>query len=158
MKRIVSIALFLAALSAGGLVHAQQSIPLPLPTTSANTIGKTVTMKVGTLTSTATTADQVVVTYTVTAGKTLFLQYFDVAARLTTYAATATNFGDCSLESPAGTKLWTQMVTSTGQSLPIGQQFSEPQPFAGGTVIRLVCTPSAATSFLWRANVGGFER
>src|SRR5438132_14335127 len=81
-----------------------------LPVTFGNATGKTNVLKTGTLVSTATTADQVLVTYTVTAGKTLYLSYFDYTARLTTYAATATNFGNCSLESPAGTQLHTSMV------------------------------------------------
>lgn len=129
-----------------------------MPATLGNSTGKTVVMKTGTLASSAATADQVVVTYTVTAGKTFYVEYFDVTARLTTYAATATNFGDCSLESPAATKLYTQMVTTTGQSFPIRTVLAEPIPIASGTVVRVVCTPSAATAFTWRANFGGFER
>jgi hypothetical protein len=126
--------------------------------TLGNATGKTVVMKTGTLTSTATTADQVVLTYTVTAGKTFYLEYFDVAARLTTYAATATNFGDCSLESPAGTKLYTNMVAHAGSPLPIRTSFAEPIPIVAGAVVRVVCTPSAVTSFLFRGNLGGFEK
>lgn len=136
----------------------QSQIPIPIPVTHGNATGKTVAMKTGSLTSTATTADQVVLTYTVTSGKTFYLQYFDLAARLTTYASTATNYGDCSIESPAGTKLWTQMFTSVGQSLPLSHDFAEPMPIASGVVVRVVCTPSAVTSFLWRANFGGYER
>lgn len=126
--------------------------------TLGNTQGKAVIGKPGTLASTTTTVDQVIVTYTVTANKTFYLQYFDVTARLTTYAATATNFGDCSLESPAGTKLYTMMVTTTGQSLPVAAEFAEPIPIASATVVRIVCTPSAVTAFNFRGNLVGYER
>lgn len=133
--------------------------PSGSPSVSLGTItGKTATLKTGGLTSTATTADQVVLSYTVTAGKILYLEYFDLSARLTTYGATATNFGNCSLESPAGTKLYTQMVANAGAPLPAGAVFAEPIPIPGGAVVRLVCTPSAVTSFTWLGNFGGFER
>jgi hypothetical protein len=129
-----------------------------LAVTLGNSQGKTVVMQTGTLASSATTADQVVKTYTVTAGKTFYLGYVDTEARLTTFAATATNFGACSLESPAGTKLYTQMYAGPGVS---GQNiliFEEPQPIAGGVVIRIVCTPSANTAMTWMGNFGGYER
>lgn len=135
-----------------------QSFQGSVPVTLGSTLGKTVVMKTAVLTTTATTADQVVLTYTVTSGKTLYLQYFDVTSRLTTYAATATNFGDCSLESPAGTKLWTEMQTNAGVSGMSGHQLAEPVPIASGVVVRLVCTPSAVTSFRWQGNLGGYER
>ncbi|HEX8097835.1 MAG TPA: hypothetical protein VF507_07350 [Pyrinomonadaceae bacterium] len=131
----------------------------PAPVTLGSYTGKTVVAKTGALVTTAATADQVLVTYTVTAGKTFYLEYFDVQARLTTYAATATNFGDCALESPAGTKLYVTIVAHAGSPLPLGAlSLAEPLPFAGGSVVRLVCTPSAVTSFTWRGNLGGFER
>jgi hypothetical protein len=148
---IILLALPVAALPDQNLSGVAQS-------TLGNTQGKTVAMKTGALVTTATTADQVVLTYTVTTGKTLFIEYFDFNARLTTFAATATNFGDCSLESPAGTKLYTNMVAHSGAPLPAKLEFAEPIPIASATVVRLVCTPSAATSFTWRGNLGGYER
>lgn len=135
-----------------------QTFPAVIPASLGNSIGKTAVLKTGTLTSTATTADQVLLTYTVTSGKTFYITYFDFNARLTTYAATATNFGNCSLESPAGTKLYTQMVTNAGAGIPITQRLAEPTFIASGAVVRLVCTPSAVTSFTWLGNFGGYER
>lgn len=121
-------------------------------------MNKTPVGTTNTLASTAATADQVVVTYTVTAGKTFFLQFADVAARLTTYAATATNFGVASLQID-GAVVWTQMLMGAGNS---PQVFMEPggEPIAvpGGKVIRIVCTPSAATAFTWRGNIVGYEK
>jgi hypothetical protein len=121
--------------------------------------GKTVVMKTGALVTTAVTADQVILTYTVTTGKTFYLESADVTARLTTYAATATLFGAASLENPSGTKLITEMIANAGViTPPYSVQFSEPVPIASATVIRFVCTPAATTSFTWQANLGGYEK
>jgi hypothetical protein len=114
-------------------------------------------MKTGSLVTTTTTADQVVLTYTVTAGKTFYLTYLRVDTRLTTFATTATYFGMASLESPAGTKLITQMQAGAGITLIPPYIFVKAVPFAGGTVIRVVCTPSSTTSYTWQANFGGYE-
>ncbi len=121
-------------------------------------VGKTLVMKTGALASTLVTADQVILTYTVTAGKTFYLEYFDVTARLTVYAATSTLFGSVSLETPSGTKVYTTDIFSSGASLPISIFFSEPVPVAAGTAVRLVCTPSAVTAFSWKGNFGGYEK
>lgn len=131
----------------------------PIGTVSlGNSLGKTNVLKTGALTTTATTADQVILTYTVAASKTFYLEYFDVIARLTTFAATATLFGSVSLESPAGTKLYTTDIFHAGNMQPLQMTFAEPIPIAAGTVIRVVCTPSATTSFAWKANFGGYEK
>lgn len=123
-----------------------------------NSQGKTNVLVTGALTTTATTANQIILTYTVTAGKTFYLEYFDVIARLTTYAVTATLFGAVSLETPSGTKVYTTDMFHAGAAQPARIQFAEPIPIAAGTVIRLVCTPSATTSFAWKGNFGGFEK
>lgn len=123
-----------------------------------NSTGKTNVLKTGTLATSAATADQVILTYTVTSGKTFYLEYFDIVARLTTFAATATNFGNVSLESPAGTKLYTSNVFHAGDMDPRGVFFSEPIPIAAGVVIRIVCTPSTVTAMTWTGNMGGYEK
>jgi hypothetical protein len=121
--------------------------------------GKTNVGAKGTLATTAVTADQVVVTYTVTAGKTLHIAAADLIARLTAFAGTATDFGDFSVESPAGTKLYTQHAAGVGVvGTTLGPVFSEPLSIAGGQVVRLVCTPAAATAFTWTGNILGYER
>lgn len=140
------------------LVDAAGATLATVPTSLGNSTGKTNVGQTGTLASSAATADQVIRTYTVTAGKTFYLCWLAVNARLTTFAATATNFGEASLESPAGTKLLTTMIAGSG----IGDRdylvFTEPVPIAAGTVIRMVCTPAAATAMTWRANFGGYEK
>jgi hypothetical protein len=130
------------------------------PVSLGQSAGKTVIMKTGNLATTATTVDQVVLTYTVTAGKTFYLQYVDFNCRLTTYANTSVLFGAISLENPSGTKLITELAVaqSGGFPDPIYLAFAEPIPIAAGTVIRVVCTPAASTSFTWQANFGGYEK
>ncbi len=122
--------------------------------------GKTIVGNPGTLTTTNTTANQVVSTYTVTAGKTLYLQEWSWSVRLGTMAATATNFGLISLETPSGTKINTDNLASgNGAVAPVIHAGpSEPMPIAAGTVIRIVVTPAANTNMVWTANLVGYEK
>lgn len=140
----------LSAQSAAGVMVGDVSL--------GNSLGKVNKLQTGQLTTTATTADQVILTYTVTSGKTLYLEYVSFDARLTTYAATATHFGDVSLETPSGTKTLTLPVMGIGQSGPIAFFFPEPIPIAATVVVRLVVTPTAVTSFKWYGNIGGYEK
>lgn len=130
----------------------------PVSVSLGTAVGKTTVMKTGNLVTTAITADQVVLTYTVTSGKTFYINYYTVNVRLTTYAATATNFGACSLESPAGTKLWTELMANAGVLIPQGPAMTEPVAIPSGVVVRIVCTPAATTSFTWQGNFGGYEK
>ncbi len=119
--------------------------------------GKTVIGKTATLVTTAVTADQVILTYTVTAGKTFYLLGFDWAVGATSIAHADTDFGNISLETPSGTKIQTWFARGAGRDAFV-RSISEPLPIASGTVIRLVVTPSAATSTTWVANVIGYEK
>lgn len=140
-----------------GVVVASDQAAIP---TYKVTGGQTTVMKTGTLTTTAVTADQVVLTYTVTAAKTFYLCYLTMYGRLTATSATATILGSISLETPSGTKVITlddvNPTTSEVEFNPI--TFGEPIPVAAGVVIRVVVTPAATTSMLWRANFGGYEK
>ncbi len=116
-------------------------------------------MKTGTsLVTSAITPNQIILTYTVTAGKTFYLEYADVLVRLTTFAATATNFGFATLQIPSSVNLCNAMLAGTGISQLYSLTLSEPMPFAAGTVIQWVCTPGSATSMTWQANFGGYEK
>jgi hypothetical protein len=128
-------------------------------TTLGNVTGKAIVLKTSTLTTVATTADQVVLTYTVTAGKTFYLQYFDLHAHITALPGNNNPvlMGTASLETPSGTKIYTKDFIHSIYDAP-GHNFAEPLPIAAGTVIRVVCTPAATSSTLWRANFGGYEK
>jgi hypothetical protein len=124
-----------------------------------STDGKTNVLKTGTLVTTAVTAGQVILTYTVTALKTFYLEYLRVSAAITTQPGNGNPIalGSISVETPSGTSIFqTSFVTPTDER--DGIQFSEPIPIAAGTVIRVLCTPAAATSFTWYANFGGYEK
>ena len=81
--------------------------------TSLNALvtAKTVVAKTGSLVTTATTANQVVLTYTVTAGKTLYLEYVSFMAYITTVPGNTNPvlLGTLSLENPSGTQLITNV-------------------------------------------------
>lgn len=121
--------------------------------------GKTNQLKTGSLTTTATTADQVILTFTVTTNKTFYVQYASIQARLTTMSTTQSILGAASLETPSGTKGITVSCVnpSSGDSYPAIYTFSEPIAVTSGVVIRWVCTPAAATSMLWVGCFGGYE-
>jgi hypothetical protein len=116
--------------------------------------------KTGQLVSTATTADQVVVTHTVTASKLLMLSYVTIEGRLTAVSGTASILGDCSLEPPLGTKAITHTFTNptTSEVDRVPYVFPDPIPLAAGSVVRVVCTPAAVTSMTWKASFGGYEK
>lgn len=121
--------------------------------------GRTPVLKTGTLITTAITADQVVLTYTVTSGKTFWLQYIAWDVRLTAVSATASVLGAISLEAPSGTKVFTatEVNPTTSETAMSSLAFAEPIPIASGTVIRWVTTPAATTSMTWIGNFGGYE-
>lgn len=124
-----------------------------------NTTGKTNVLTTGSVVTTTTTANQVVLTYTVTALKTFYLEYVTFQAYRTTLPGNVNPLllGTISLETPSGTKVITfdlfHMMIN-----PNVVQFTEPIPIAAGVVVRVVVTPSAVTSTTWRANFGGYEK
>lgn len=131
-----------------------------LVTTNLNgiTANKTRVMQVGSLTTASVAADQVVLTYTVTALKTFFLEYVSFQARFTTLPGNVNPvlLGNISLEIVSGTKVITfDVIHATTQ--PAIVTFSDPLPIAAGTVVRIVTTPNAVTSFVWRGSFGGYE-
>ena len=145
---------------AGSLPVTLASDQSTVTTSLGNSAGKTNVMKTGNLVTTAVTADQVVLTYTVTVGKTLYLEYLRVVGFPTVIPGNSApvQLGATSLESPAGTKLFTDQLVFNTPLSSTQMTFTESVPIASGTVIRIVVTPIAATSFTWQANFGGFEK
>ena len=117
--------------------------------------------KTGTLASSATTADQVILSYEVSPAKAFTLEYLEIDVMLTTFAATATYFGTVSLETPSGTKLLTWRPAGSGMAESGVYEPAEPLTIVGNsngqTIVRVVCTPSASTAFTWTANMVGYE-
>ena len=126
-----------------------------------STVNKAVVMQTGTLVTTAVTANQVMLTYTVTAGKNLFIEYIDIQSRLTVPSATATVLGPVIMQMNGITVYTTGFVnptTSDSGSQTVRLSFSEPIPLAASLVIRFLVTPAAATSMTWIANFAGYEK
>lgn len=126
-----------------------------------NSAGKTTVMKTGSLTTTAVTAGQVILTYTVTTGKTFYLQYLSLESRLTVLSATGAILGLIWLENPSGTTVINHTLTNgTNEAVDYRGPycFDEPIAVPSATVIRVLCTPAATTSTLWIANFGGYEK
>lgn len=125
----------------------------------SDTTGKSAVMKTGQLTTTAVTANQVVLTYTVTALKTLFLQYLNLQGRLTAASATGSVLGTMTVNI-GGVAVYTgDFVNPTNSTVvPLDLVLSEPIPVAAGTVVSITVTPTAVTSMRWTGNFGGFEK
>ena len=124
-------------------------------------VGKTVTMKTGQLTTTAPTANQVVLSYTVTAGVTFYLEYLDLQARLTALSGTASILGTIQIliaGVPVYTATFVNPTTSAQGSEAVRISLSEPIPISAATVISVVVTPASATSMLWTVNFGGYQK
>lgn len=123
--------------------------------------GKSAVLKTAQLVTTAVTANQAILSYTVTAAKTLFLEYFDLQAGLTAVSATASVLGTVQVLI-GGVVVFTgrfiNPTTSDAGSQAIRIAVGEPIPIAAGTVILVQVTPAAATSMTWTANLGGYEK
>lgn len=122
--------------------------------------GKANVFRTGGLTTTATTVNQVINTYTVTSGKIFYLEYLEMESRANATSAVAAILGVASLESPANTTIASSTFSNTTVSdiQRVIYTFPEPIPILGGAVIRTVTTPSSATATYWITNFGGYEK
>lgn len=132
----------------------QTPVPVTFSTAAATNI-----LKTAAITTTSATAGQVILTYTVTAGKTFFLQYIAMGAYLSSQPGNSNpiNLGTASMETPSGT-----IVVQSERFHPKISDFvlTFPQaiPIASGVVIRVTADPSSTSSTVWEANFGGYER
>lgn len=135
-------------------INADGSINVIVPSTIPP--AGTAVFKTGSLVTTTTTADQVVLTYTVTSGKTFYLQYVLMNGYRTSLPGNVNpiRLGAMSLEVPSGTKV----ITIDRFHAPSNDSpFNFNLPISSGTAIRVVVTPGASNSTTWRANFGGYE-
>jgi hypothetical protein len=123
-----------------------------------NTLGKVNKFTSGNLSSTTATSGQTVVTYTVTAGKTFYLEEADCSVVLNSAAATQEQFGTCQLLIN-GAQVWQQYYKGPGSgSFNPVLTYAEPIPVAAGQVVTWQASPAATTNFLWYGNIGGYEK
>ena|ERR1700676_792801 len=120
--------------------------------------GKTNVLKTGALVTTAVTANQVVLTYTVTAAKIFFVQYLTLAGYETAQPGNANpiDLGLISLQISGVTDISVEFFHPKAADFIL--TWAEPLPIVAGTVVRVVVTPVIATSITWRGNFGGYER
>lgn len=134
---------------------------LIVETGSERTQGKTQVFKVGSVTTTNASENVVTnATYTVTAGKTLFVRSWDCMATLSTLisSTTYTSFGTASLESPTSTKIKTSRYVGVNSVSGYQNVFNPPIPIAAGVNIRITVTPTVGSSKIWDCNFDGFEK
>jgi hypothetical protein len=138
------------------VVIASDQTPVPV---TFSTAAATNVLKTAQLVSTATTADQVVLTYTVTAGKTLYLQYVIMGGYLTSQPGNANpiDLGDMHVQTPSGTT-FIQTERFHPKIADLVVSFPQAIPIAAGVAIRITVTPVTTTSITWEANFGGYER
>lgn len=144
----------LMAVSSPVVIASDQS---PFSVSIGTSAGKTLVGKTGLLVSTSVLADQIILTYTVTLGKTFYLEGFDWSVGKTGIDHADSDYGLVSLENPLGLKLQTWFARGAGTA-SFSRSLPEPLPIPSGTVIRLVVTPSIANSLTWLGNLIGYEK
>ena len=107
------------------------------------------------ITTTATTADQVISSFTPTNATSW--KCTTLVAYLTTYSGTESNLGTAKLQS-GGTDIFESRIQNTDLDtrpgvivLPWGKGIT----FDGATVVRWITTPAAATSMKWNGSFFG---
>jgi hypothetical protein len=128
-----------------------------------NTTGKTLVGKTGTLTTTAKTAGQVVLTYTATAGKILYVTGANLEASATSFLAIngSLDMGTLVFETPSGTVISSFSVMASSvqptffAELP---RMQEPIFIPGSTLIRCLVTPNTTIAVRWICNLVGYEK
>lgn len=112
----------------------------------------------GTLTTSATTANQVVVTHTVTAGKTFYLCGFSLNKVASAAGAISAAGGRMALQANGADIDQSAAPASATAVIDWVRQYSVAFPIAtAGQVVRLVVTPSANTSTVWAGRLIGIE-
>lgn len=115
----------------------------------------------GALTTTATTADQIIVSYTVPAGKVAYILAYFVTNNANTDGTPLKVGKNTITGEPAapgtadGNILRTHhLERSSAGMYQIGENFPIPRPFGfAGDVIKIATTPSGTGSTVWRANL-----
>jgi hypothetical protein len=113
------------------------------------------TFQFNALTTTATTADQVINTFTpliTTSWKSTY-----VAGFLTTYSATEANLGTVKLQTGGTDRAEFRIQNTDNDSLPgiIVIPWGDGLTLDGATVMRWIVTPASATSMRWTAGFFG---
>ena len=106
----------------------------------------------GGLTTTAVTADQVILTYT--PANTLSLKCLVIAGYLTTYSATEANMGVIKVQVGGVDKMEFRIQNTDLDAMPgvIVVPLGDGLTFSGSEVVRVIVTPASTTSMRWTAS------
>lgn len=124
-----------------------------------NTLGKTEVHKTFTK-NTAAAGVSVLGTYTVTAGKTLYVTHMDFTARTAAISASAANLGNVQLATPSGTSVssMTFVNPTTSQPTVWSRDYAEPWSVPSAAVFMSSVSAAVATSTDWIWNFDGYEK
>lgn len=113
------------------------------------------TFQHGAITTTATTADQVINTFTPT--NTTSWKSTMVVAYLTTYSASESNLGKTQLQTAGTDRCELRLQNTDNDSCPgiVIIPWGDGITLDGATVMRWVTTPAAATSMRWTSSFFG---
>lgn len=152
MKATISLALLLLSARAAAITTFG-SVSL------GSTSGKTEVHKTFTK-NTAAAGLSVLGTYTVTAGKTLYVTHMDFTARTAAVSASAANLGNVQLVTPSGTAVSSMTFVNATTSQPTiwTRDFPEPWAVPSATVFMSSVSAAVATSTDWIWNFDGYEK
>jgi hypothetical protein len=107
----------------------------------------------GGLTSTATTADQVIVSYT--PANNISLKCIVIAGFLTTYNATESNMGTVKVQVGGVDKMEFRIQNTDLDAMPgvLVVPLGDGLVFSGSEVVRVIVTPAASTSMRWTGSL-----
>lgn len=113
------------------------------------------TFQFGALTTTATTADQVINSFTPTNTTSWKSTY--VAGFLTTYSGTESNLGTVKLQTGGTDRSEFRIQNTDNDSLPgiVVIPWGDGMVLDGATVMRWIVTPASATSMRWTSGFFG---
>lgn len=111
------------------------------------------TIQFGGLTSTATTADQVITSHT--PANTVSLKCIVIAGFLTTYSATEANMGTVKVQVGGVDKMEFRIQNTDLDAMPgvLVVPLGDGLVFSGAEVVRVIVTPANTTSTRWTASL-----
>jgi hypothetical protein len=111
------------------------------------------TIQFGALTTTATTADQVITSHT--PANSVALKAIVIAGFLTTYSGTESNMGTVKIQVGGVDKMEFRIQNTDLDAMPgvLVVPLGDGLVFSGSEVVRAIVTPAAATSMRWTCSL-----
>jgi len=114
------------------------------------------------LTTTTTTANQTIASYTVPSGKTFKLKVIGLGGEPTTWSTSELSMGYCWLDIDGTDYRGIEVRNMQGDATGVNIQYliipiPEGVDFSAGQVIKIECTPATTTSARWKGIIIGDE-